>query len=312
MLEIANLSLLSQLQRATFARRTVCYIASSQIWVCPADGWLVIRCLGAGGSGACAWTGYDPATGGSAGTVGVKRVRVARGARFTFTIPAGGARSSASASPGSHGYAGGTLTVTGPGVDISIPGGPGGKVASSAAGTVQNDDAANPVGLDWYIKSARNTAPVANIRATGGAAPALLVGGQSHASNSDAGASVTGSDRSRAVMGGIAADQSIDVPALPMDASHCWLLVDVSGALVSKNRDGSLVWRSGQGGNSAPGGFGGGGAARPNASSSNFAAYAGGVGAGGGALGGAQGFSNVASGEGGPGFVALELLEAQP
>lgn len=310
MLEIANLSLLSQLQRATFARRTVCYIASSQIWVCPADGWLVIRCLGAGGSGACSWSSYEPATGGSAGTVGVKRVRVARGAQFTLTIPAGGGRATASASPGSHGYAGSTLTVTGPGVDISIPGGPGGKVASSTGGTVQNDDAADPVGLDWYIKSARNTAPVANIRATGGAAPALLVGGQSHASNSADGANVTGTNMSRTVMGSIAADQSIDVPALPMDASHCWLLVDVSGALVSKNRDGYLVWRSGQGG--APGGFGGGGAAIPNVSRSNSAAFAGGVGAGGGALGGAQGFSNVASGEGGPGFVTLELLEAQP
>jgi hypothetical protein len=304
-LEIANLSLLSQLQRATFARRTVCYIAASQVWTCPADGWLVIRCLGAGGGGgACVTESGAAATGGSAGTVGVKRVRVARGAQFTFIIPAGGARAAANTA---HGGTGGTLTVTGPGVAISIPGGPGGKAARNGA-AAQNDDAADPTGLDWFIKSARNTAP--SNKVTGGAAPALLVGGQSHASNSDAGASVSGGNTQRTVMGSISG-QSNDVPALPLDASHCWLLVDVSGALVSKDNDGRVVWRSGQGGLSGPGGFGGGGGTRTNVAAHGIFAGNGGVGAGGGAMSTGSGYSS-GSGEGGPGFVTLELLEAQP
>lgn len=311
MLELANLSLLSQLQRATFARRTVCYIAASQVWTCPADGWLVIRCLGAGGSGAAFnfVSGQPvPISGGSAGTVGVKRVRVSRGGQFTFVIPAGGA----SVATGSHGNAGGTLTVTGPGVDISIPGGPGGRRSTTGGGSVENDDAADPTGLDWFIKSARNTAGGGAY--TGGAAPALLVGGQSHASTSANGASVTGNEIRQSLTGAVSyseADYAAPVP--PMDASHCWLLVDVSGAWVSRNGNAAFKWRSGQGGfNGAQGGFGGGGGGRDGGAQNSVRAGDGGAGAGGGAMRGTAGGTNQLSGAGGPGFVALELLEAQP
>lgn len=297
MLEIANLSLLSQLQRATFARRTVCYIAASQVWTCPADGWLVIRCLGAGGSGAFHGVNapMQGATGGSAGTVGIKRVRVSRGQQFTVTIPAGGAQNSSHGS----GNAGGTLTVQGPGVNISIPGGPGG--VPGEAGTT-NPDAADPSGLDWFIKSARNA--VAAGQPTGGASPALLVGGVSHASTSASGADVSGATP---LMGNFTSAGGLP----PIDVSHCWMLVDVSGALAMFDRDGRILLRSGQGGyGNHAGGFGGGG----GGGTGNSSGSDGGVGAGGGAYR-VPPFSydfGVHSGAGGPGFVTFELLEAQP
>lgn len=296
MLEIANLSLLSQLQRASFARRTVCYIAASQVWTCPADGWLVIRCLGAGGSGAFngANVATQGATGGSAGTVGVRRVRVSRGQQFTVTIPAGGAKRSRHDS----GDAGGTLTVQGSGVNISIPGGPGG--VQGVAGTT-NPDAADPTGLDWFIKSARNV--VVAGQATGGASPALLVGGTSHASISSSGAGVSGA---APLMGTFTSAGGLP----PIDVSHCWLLVDVSGALASLDRDGRILMRSGQGGYGAQGGgFGGGGGGNAGSPGSD-----GGVGGGGGGYRTPPSGSGSGSGSGagGPGFVTFELLETQP
>ena len=287
---------LDDLSRAVFARRTVCYIADSQVWACPADGWLVIRCLGAGGSGAygVANTPAQGVTGGSAGTVGVKRVRVSRGQQFTVTVPAGGAKVSRT----SVGNTGGTLTVQGPGVNISIPGGQGGVYG--AAGTT-NPDVDDPSGLDWFVKSARNVVVAGSPR--GGAAPALLVGGVSHASLSASGANVSGA---APLMGAFMAVGGLP----PVDVSHCWLLVDVSGALASFDRDGRILTRSGHGGtNTQGGGFGGGG----YSGAGNNTAGDGGVGAGG---GGFAPFnttnSNAASGNGGPGFVTFELLEAQP
>ena len=288
---------LDDLSRATFARRTVCYIAASQVWTCPADGWLVIRCLGAGGSGAFNGTNdaTQGATGGSAGTVGIKRVRVSRGQQFTVTIPAGGATQSRHA----EGQAGGTLTVQGPGVNISIPGGPGG--VHGVAGTT-NPDAADPSGLDWFAKSARNA--VVRGQAKGGASPALLVGGTSHASTSDSGAGVSGDTP---LMGDFTSAGGLP----PIDVSHCWMLVDVSGALAMFDRDGRILLRSGQGGyGNRAGGFGGGG----GGSTGNSPGSGGGVGAGGGAyrsLSSGYGYA-VSSGAGGPGFVTFELLEAQP
>ena len=280
---------LDDLSRATFARRTVCYIAASQVWTCPADGWLVIRCLGAGGSGARANNGG--VTGGNAGTVGVKRVRVSRGQQFTVTIPAGGA----SRNEHGNGNSGGTLTVQGHGVSISIPGGPGGVYGT--AGTT-NPDAVDPTGLDWFIKSARN-AVVAN-QATGGASPALLVGGVSNASSSAYGAGVNGTS---ALMGTLTSAGGLP----PIDVSHCWLLVDVSGALAALDNAGRILARSGQGGSSdLAAGFGGGG----GGGAGNNSGGEGGVGAGGGAC--RIPGSAARSGAGGPGFVTFELLEAQP
>ena len=300
MFEVANLDLLQKLMRATFARRTICYVASSQVWTCPADGWLIVRCLGAGGSGAKATPGgaTGGATGGNAGTVGLKRLRASRGDQYTIAIPAGGA------SPNAHGNgnSGGTLTVQGPGVNISIPGGPGGVVGGVGA---QNPESEDPTGLDWFIKSARNKIMSGSFYG-GGAAPALLIGGASHAAGDPSGASVSGTSSS---LFGRSPFGDADAATDPQDASHCWLLVDVSGARAQRDRSGSVVARSGVGGaGGADGGFGGGGGGALNA----YSAGAGGAGAGGGGCLRTDYSGQGLSGAGGAGFVTLELLEAQP
>lgn len=295
MLEVANLALLQKLMRRSFARRTICYVASSQVWTCPADGWLIVRCLGAGGSGARANTGG--ATGGNAGTVGLKRLRASRGDQYTIAIPAGGALQNAHG----NGNSGGTLTVQGPGVNISIPGGPGGVVGGVGA---QNPESEDPTGLDWFIKSARNK--ITGSLFYGGAAPALLIGGASHAATSQAGASVSGTDYP---LFGNPPSGNSDAATDPQDASHCWLLVDVSGARAQRDSSGGVVARSGVGGADARySGFGGGGGGALNA----YSAGAGGTGAGGGGYLRSDHSSQGFSGAGGAGFVTLELLEAQP
>lgn len=285
---------LDDLSRATFARRTVCYIAASQVWTCPADGWLVIRCLGAGGSGAR--DNNDGATGGNAGTVGLKRLRASRGDQYTIAIPAGGASRDAHG----NGNSGGTLTVQGPGVSISIPGGSGGVVGGVGA---QNPESEDPTGLDWFIKSARNKI-IGSSFYGGGAAPALLIGGASHAADGPSGASVSGT---RSPLFGTLSSGGSDAATSPQDASHCWLLVDVSGARAQRNSSGSVISRSGVGGEEGGlGGFGGGG----GGAKSRYGGGAGGAGAGGGGYLAYD--SSGYSGAGGAGFVTLELLEAQP
>lgn len=285
---------LDDLSRATFARRTICYVASSQVWTCPADGWLIVRCLGAGGSGA--WANNGGATGGNAGTVGLKRLRASRGDQYTIAIPAGGASQNAHG----NGNSGGTLTVQGPGVSISIPGGPGGVVGGVGA---QNPESEDPTGLDWFIKSARNKI-IGSSFYGGGAAPALLIGGASHATDGPSGASVSGTS---SPLFGTPPSRASDAATDPQDASHCWLLVDVSGARAQRDSSGGVVARSGMGGTDGGlGGFGGGGGGTLR----TYSAGAGGAGAGGGGYLAYD--SRGYSGAGGPGFVTFELLEAQP
>ena len=291
---------LDDLSRATFARRTVCYIAASQVWTCPADGWLVIRCLGAGGSGASVpFDGNNGASGGSAGTVGVKRVRVSRGDRYTVTIPAGGT-GLVPVYGSQTGLPGGTLTVAGPGVAVSIPGAPGGVAGAPG---LTNADAADPTGLDWFLKSARNV--VAANQVGGGAAAALQVGGASQAANNEYGANV---------MGVLLPPGSRAAVSAPLDARHCWLLVDVSGSYAPVEDGGNhILARSGVGGGATGSGRNAGfGAGGWGIKGDNTAGAGGTGGGGGGLMHPSSTGAYTRSGAGGAGFVTFELLEARP
>ena len=102
--------LAARVARSLFARRTLIYVASSRQVTAPADGVLVIRVLGAGGSGATAsWnaqqkeTDRPGATGGSAGTVGMRCVPVKKGDVFTAVLGAGGESVITQNSPGRDG-----------------------------------------------------------------------------------------------------------------------------------------------------------------------------------------------------------------
>ena len=267
--------------------RHVHYISSSQTVVARGTGWLLLRCMGAGGGGG----GGNWPTGGTAGTVGVKKVRVNAGDTFVVTIPAGG----------TTGNAGGTLTVTGPGVSISIPGGTAG-----VAGT-QNAQAAlpaDPTGLDWFLKGGRggkNNSTGNNYGGTGGGAAALDgVSGKDSPDLANTAASQSGSHGASV---GVRIDNSIDTATRRLDERHSVLLVNVSG---------------GAGSAQYPGGGGLGGAG--NSSGSGSSGVAGGFGAGGGGggagiSGGGGGYGGYGGGGGGggswggQGFVTAEFIE---
>ena len=268
--------------------RHVHYISISQTVVARGPGWLLLRCMGAGGSGgAGSWP-----TGGTAGTVGVKTVRVNAGDTFVVTIPSGG----------TTGNAGGTLTVTGPGVNISIPGGTAG-----VAGT-QNAQAAlpaDPTGLDWFLKGGRggkNNSTGNNYGGTGGGAAAL--DGVSGKDSSDLANTTASQPGGRGASVGVRIDGNAgDTATRRLDERHCVLLVNVSGSAGSAQSPGGggvggAGNSSGAGATGVDGGFGGGGGG-------------GGAGIGSGDSGGYGGYGGGGGGGGygGQGFVTAEFIE---
>lgn len=324
--------LAARVARSLFARRTLIYVASSRQVTAPADGVLVIRVLGAGGSGATAsWYGQQKetdrhgATGGSAGTVGMRCVPVKKGDVFTAALGAGGASVITQGSPGRDG---GATTITGPGVNINVPGASGGITGAQAG--QQNAPTPAPQGLDWHLASARNT--LKNGRATGGAAAGILAGGASHAAQSEQGAGVGngGSDMQIGTAGALPGltmlGESINATRKMRltDHGYCLLLVPADGADYYGG-DSSLSYRGknmggGNGGQKEgnasgtafDGGFGAGGGA---AYESCGIAGAGGTGGGGGAVCANLTYASPGafrSGKGGDAFAVFEFLEAQP
>ena len=164
------LALIDDLARRTFARRTVYYVAESRTLTLRNPGVLVFRCMGAGGAGGHS---NQAAFGGNGGTVALKTVPCAAGASFTIVIPAGGVGARAA-----RGGDGGTLTITGPDVNISIPGGRGGANTNGAS-TQPN---AAPSGVDWFALGGLGgrgwAGPGGGGSGGGGGGPALVVGSQ--------------------------------------------------------------------------------------------------------------------------------------
>lgn len=110
-------------------------------------GWHRITVIGAGGSGGREVTSSSDsnarcvAGGGGAGGTCVKEVLLTQGVNYTVTIGAGGASVSGSAT----GNAGGTTTVTGPGVSMTANGGSGG-LADDTIGSTSALSASGGVG----------------------------------------------------------------------------------------------------------------------------------------------------------------------
>lgn len=106
------------------------FITSSKTFVCTATGTLDIMLIGGHASGG-AIVGSGFVGGSGAGGVAVKRTRVTKGDSYIVTIGAGGmavTRAGAGLTPG---IAGGTSSVTGPGVSITATGGQPGEAKTT-------------------------------------------------------------------------------------------------------------------------------------------------------------------------------------
>ena len=301
MTDVVILDAVEALNRTIAGRREVIYTNQSVTIAAPFTGRLIVRAMGAAGGGA---KGGTYVTGGNAGTVAIKELRVSSGDSITLTIPAGGAAQSTAAT---NGNPGGTLTVSAPGWTGSIPGGNGG-----VQGVSGNQPAANtaPTGWDTYWLGGRGGANSGSNSVTGGGGAALRngynaydaaaaggvamrlggagIGGSSSSTNEGGGGGsfggAVGTSGGPNFSGLTAATGADGTPTVNMGPDISRLLLDLSGG-----------GGGGGGKNGAPGGGGGGGS---NGGS-------GGVGGGGG--GSASG--GTTSGAGGQGFVTLEFLE---
>jgi hypothetical protein len=165
--------------------RTVAHLASSGSWVAPARGIARITLRGADGSGAVALALDDAvssavASGGAAGGLCIKTIRVEAGDTFLATLGSGGALvSTTTAGSRINGNAGGTSTVTGPNTSMTANGGAGGNGGYVASGTVSAAGAAGGTasgGDANYPGGGSGTAAVTGVcgvAATGGGAVAL-------------------------------------------------------------------------------------------------------------------------------------------
>lgn len=168
---------------------------ATQTWTVPDDGFIDVMAIGAGGSGAIAIDNTNPrATGGSSGGVAIKRKRVYKGQQIVLTIPAGGSSVGRGGVGVSSGFSGGTLTVSGAGINITIPGGAGGQaiagttaIASATPSVPTGGDINFPGGVAGGIAANANAFPLA----TGGACPGIARPGSNSGSITTAPASAT-------------------------------------------------------------------------------------------------------------------------
>lgn len=155
--------------------------AASGTWRAPANGFIAVLLLGAGGSGAIAGTSTAVAAravGGGAGGMSYKLRRVRRGDTFRVIIGAGGASRSAGAPGTVAGLPGSASTFSGPGVSMQCLGGQGGTstTASNAAlaGALGGAAYGGDINLQGGASGDIAAVTLALGLATGGGGPNLL------------------------------------------------------------------------------------------------------------------------------------------
>ena len=309
-----------------FLRQERLILESGQ-FVAPFDGAYLVTAIGAGGSGARAPIGNGmAATGGAAGGLAQKLVRLKRGDVLTLVIGAGGP---AQTTAGQNGNAGGTTTVTGPGIALTANGGEGGKTQAAGAGTVAGANGGTASGGDLNVPGGNSgSATVVAVpgcsAATGGGAVGIYGLGHpsGNASNTVAGpgqtsfsggagvggksGDATGTNNSASSRGGSAVTASPNaVNSTSTAAAPCNLGVTGSAGLQARllapaGASGSFPGGGTDGGNSSDAGIFAGSGAASNTSGR------GGYGAGSGAV---SGGNSVSSGQAGQGCVVVEWTQ---
>lgn len=169
----------------------------SGTFVAPVSAVYLVTAIGPGGSGAWAPTGAGTAaTGGAAGGMAQKKVRLNAGDQLTIVIGAGG---TPPATAGTNGNDGGNTTVSGPGLALIARGGKGGKTKPLGTGTADGAVGGLAEGGDVNLQgggsgSATTTATTTGVEAlTGGGAVAIKgVGHPSGAATSGFSTALTG------------------------------------------------------------------------------------------------------------------------
>lgn len=173
-------------------------IWSSGTFIVPVSAVYLVTAIGPGGSGAWAPAAGNgkAATGGAAGGLAQKKVRLNKGDQLTIVIGAGG---QPPATAGQNGGDGGNTTVSGPGLALIARGGKGGKTKAAGLGTVEGAVGGLAEGGDENLPggpsgSATITAAVAAaVAITGGGAVAVKgVGYKSGDASSGAQVAATG------------------------------------------------------------------------------------------------------------------------
>jgi hypothetical protein len=129
----------------------------------PTSGTLIIQIIGGGGGGAAAHADVTPSyvevTGGAAGGYSLKKVAVTAGQTFTYTVGAGGAKSTGVYNGGvawttTSGNAGSTTSITGPNsLSMSATGGGAGAVSTSFGTTNAQTSGSGGVGSGGDINT---------------------------------------------------------------------------------------------------------------------------------------------------------------
>ena len=150
-------------------------ILISGTFTAPFEGNYMVVAIGGGGSGAKA-NAQRSATGGTAGSVAFKKVKLAAGQNLSIVVGAGGAGLyGLDNNPGAAGNAGGTTTVTGTGIALSAPGGPGGVITTATTGTLTAPVGTNATGgdLNFLGGSSDSITLSTSAQANGGGAVAI-------------------------------------------------------------------------------------------------------------------------------------------
>jgi len=158
-------------RKAIFKERP---IWSSGTFIAPVSAVYLVTAIGPGGSGAWAPASGNgkAATGGAAGGLAQKKVRLNKGDQLTIVIGAGGQPPAAA---GQNGLEGGATTITGPGISLIARGGKGGKTKAAGLGTVDGATGGLAEGGDENLQGGSSGS--ATITAAVSAAVALTGGG---------------------------------------------------------------------------------------------------------------------------------------
>ena len=147
---------------------------------------ILVEGIGPGGGGGSSYLSTIGGGGGASGQAIFGKVRVQKNSVYQYTHGAFGAKGAAGSFSNQDGSAGGTSSFVGPGVNLVLRGGKGGKGDGSAGGASAGLAGTSPLGVTLLVTAAGGGAH-ASAPADNGSASDLMDGGVAGAGNSSGG-----------------------------------------------------------------------------------------------------------------------------